>query len=312
MTDEKIYLKPGTIQEACLAASKNESSFRFLAGGTDFIINKFQGTDKASCWIDLTGIEELRGVIKKEKHLYIGSLTTLDELKNFPDLVNEFPVLLEAARCVASPIIRKTATLGGNLLCENRCTFYNQSEWWRKAAGYCLKCKGDTCIATGGDKNCFSKFASDMAVALISLDASIEVVDGKEGYVARLEDLYTGDGVKPRKFSKTAIIKSIMLPLNQEFRSVFKKLRERESLEFSSLSTAVVCNKFNKIKMVAGSVDPKPIVVEGNQDESMNELIKKMIKKARIVDNDTYSRIYRKEMMGVFLRNSIKELQIPV
>jgi len=309
MVEEKIYAKPSTVEEAALIALQNAGNFKFLAGGTDLIINKFQGNDTATCWIDLSGIEELKGVERKKKYLHIGALTTLEELQSCQWVKDEFPIVLVAARAVASPVIRKTATLGGNLLCENRCAFYNQSAWWRQAVGYCLKCKGDVCIATGGDKNCFSKFSSDMAVALISLDACVEVIDGKEGYVARLEELYTGDGVKPRKFSKTAILRSILLPLDQEFRSVFKKLRQRESLEFSSLSTAVSVNKNNKLKMVAGSVDPRPIVMEGIPEEA-HELARKTIKKARIVDNDVYSRPYRKEMMAVFLRNSLKELLI--
>ncbi|PIZ05633.1 MAG: 4-hydroxybenzoyl-CoA reductase subunit beta, partial [Flavobacteriales bacterium CG_4_10_14_0_8_um_filter_32_5] len=47
------------------------------------------------------------------------------------------------ALSVGSPLIRKTATIGGNVLCENRCLYYNQSEWWRESIGYCLKCDGD-------------------------------------------------------------------------------------------------------------------------------------------------------------------------
>lgn len=310
MIMEKQYLKPATLKEAVQLAFENESNFRFIAGGTDVIVNKFQGNDSTNCFIDITGINELHTVLRNKKYLNIGTLISLDELKKYPEIENEFPVLLDAAKAVGSPVIRKTATLGGNLLCENRCLFYNQSEWWRKAVGNCLKCDGDVCIATGGKKNCFSKFVSDTAVALISMDAHIEVVGSNGEDMVRIEDIYTGNGINPRKFEKTSLIKSIAIPLNEEFRSVFKKLRQRETMEFSSLTTAVTINKAGKIKIVLGGVDPRPVIVEGAITDDKQSLIKQAVKKARLVDNDVYSREYRKEMIVVFLNQSFDELSL--
>ncbi len=126
----------------------------------------------------------------------------------------------------------------------------------------------------------------------------------------RLEDIYTGNGINPRTLTSDSLITFIRIPLTNEFRSVFKKLRQRESLEFSSLSTALSISKSGKIKIAIGGVDPKPIVVEGNLKDNKNELIKSAIKKARIVDNDVYSRKYRKEMISVYLNRSFEELQL--
>ncbi len=308
MIKEKLYLKAKTLEQAIYEANAHIDSFRYIAGGTDVIVNKFQGNEESSYLIDISGIDELKNTFLIGNFLSIGSLVRLDDLKKNKHLVQHFPALLEAAHSVASPMIRKTATLGGNLLCENRCSFYNQSEWWREAVGYCLKCDGDICIATGGKKNCFSKFVSDTAVVLISMNANIEVIENNISTIVPLESIYTGDGVSPRKFNKTAIIKSIQLPMHEEFKSVYKKLRQRESLEFSSLTTAVTINKSGKIKIVLGGVDPKPVVVEGATKDEKEELISQAIKKARIVDNDVYSREYRKEMIGVYLNRSFEEL----
>lgn len=309
MITEKLYLKAKTLEQAIYEANAHIDSYRYIAGGTDVLVNKFQGNEESSYLIDISGIEELRNIFLNGNHLEIGALVRLDDLKKNKYIVQHFPVLLEAAHSVASPMIRKTATLGGNLLCENRCSFYNQSEWWREAVGYCLKCDGDICIATGGKKNCFSKFVSDTAVALISMNAHIQVIENNTSSIVPLESIYTGDGVNPRKFNKAAIIKSIHLPINEEFRSVYKKLRQRESLEFSSLTTAVTINKTGKIKIVLGGVDPKPVVVEGTIIDDKKELIKQAVKKARIVDNDVYSREYRKEMISVYLNRSFDELK---
>ncbi len=310
MIKEPLYLKPTTISEALEFADANKNQFRFLAGGTDVMVNKFQGNDLQNCYIDIIGIKELKEIKKTDSHLQIGSLVRLNELRNNEDIKNNFPVLIQAADVVASPVIRKTATIGGNLLVENRCIFYNQSEWWREAVGYCLKCDGDICIATGGKKNCFSKFVSDTAVALISMNATISVSEKEKKYEILLEDIYSGDGVTPLKFNKNSLIISVNVPLNCAFKSSFKKLRQRESLEFTSLTSAVTIDRNGNIKIVLGGVDPKPVVVCGSKLSDKNELIKEEIKKSRLVDNDVYSRKYRKEMIEVYLKRSFKELEI--
>lgn len=310
IVQEKKYLKPGSVEEAIGYAIENKNGFRYLAGGTDAIVNKFQGNDRAECLIDITAIDELKSVSKENGYLKIGSLVKLDDLKKHSDIEREFPALLEAAHAVASPMLRKTATLGGNILCENRCVFYNQSEWWREAVGYCLKCEGDVCIATGGKKNCFSKFVSDTAPVLIAMNARLEMSDTEGTSLFPIEKIYTGDGLNPRNISKTAMIRSVNLPLDRNYKCIFKKLRPREAVDFTSLTTAVSIDKEGKIRIVLGGVDPRPVVIEGTTSDSISELIKQAVKKARIVDNDFYSRAYRKEMIPVFLERSFEELKL--
>lgn len=309
MVTEKIYLKPLSIAEATRFASQHLASFRYLAGGTDVLVNKFQGNEESNCFIDITGIEELKKVSTTTEYFKIGALVRLDDLKKHDAIAKHFPTLLQAAHEVASPMLRKTATLGGNLLCENRCSFYNQSEWWREAVGYCLKCDGDICIATGGKKNCFSKFVSDTAPVLIALNAKLEMMDMNGESTIALEDIYSGDGMKPRKLSPTALIRTILIPIGEKSICIFKKLRPREAVDFTSLTTAVSLCENGKIKIVLGGVDPKPIVVEGSTKDDKNDLIKSAVKKARIVDNDVYSREYRKEMITVYLNKSFDELK---
>jgi 4-hydroxybenzoyl-CoA reductase subunit beta len=308
MTAEKIYLKPETTDEAIAATRAHENDFCYVAGGTDVFVNKFQGNKAFGRLIDLSEIEELKQIATVDKHLKIGSLVRLDDLKNNEDLLIHFPSLIKAAGEVASPTLRKTATIGGNILCENRCSYYNQSEWWREAAGLCLKCGGDICIATGGKNACFSKFVSDTAPVLISACAQLEIADHDGVSTVDLQSIYTGDGVKPRNISSSAIIKNIVLPIDKELKIVFKKLRPREAVDFTSLTTAVSLNKSGMLKIVIGGVDPKPIVVEGMFGVNHDDLIKQALKKSRMVNNDYYSRSYRREIMRIYLENSFKEL----
>lgn len=308
MMPVKKYLKPTTVQEAINMVEHLGNDFRFLAGGTDVMVNRFQGNETSTCLVDISGIDELKQVQKKGDHLSIGSLVTLNDLENHFDIKNEFSVLIEAANAVGSSLIRKTATIGGNILCENRCIYYNQSDWWRNAVGFCLKCEGNICIATGSKKNCYSEFVSDTAPALISMDAMIEIVSPQGQQTVKLEDIFTGNGIHPRKLDKNSIVRSILLPLNENFYSVFKKLRQRESMDFTSLTSVVSINHNGKLKIVLSGVDPKPVVVEGNKNSDPEELIKEALKKSRAIDNEMFSRNYRRQMMRVFLLRSFEEL----
>lgn len=308
MIAEKIYIKPATIEEAIKIAHKNRNTFCYVAGGTDVLVNKYQGNEAYTCLIDITGLPELKTLSIEGGELKIGALMRLDELRSHKIIADKFPALIIAAQEVASPMLRKTATIGGNVLCENRCSFYNQSEWWREAVGYCLKCDGDVCIATGGKKACFSKFVSDTAPVLISVGAKLEICDIDGTKIIDLESIYTGDGIKPRNLTDTAILKNIILPLDQEFKIIFKKLRPRQAVDFTSLTTAVSLNENGDIKIAIGGVDPKPVVVAGSINGDTEDYIKKALSKSRVIDNDYYSRKYRREMMRLFLEQSFQEL----
>jgi len=311
MIAEKKYIIATTVQEAIEQAIANKGNFKYLAGGTDVMVNRFQGNETSGCLIDITKIAELKGIAKQGNFLRIGALEILEELKFNSDLKTEFPMLIEAALSVGSPLIRKTATIGGNVLCENRCLYYNQSEWWRESIGYCLKCDGDICIATGGKNACFSELVSDTTPTLITMDAEIEYIDENGKHQQPLENIYSGDGVKPRNLSETTIVTAILLPFNRGFKTAFFKLRERESLEFTSLTSAVAIDKNGKLKIALSGVDPKPVVIEGLISDDKAALIKQAIKGARAVDNDMYSRKYRREMIGVYLDRSFNLLNPP-
>jgi len=309
ITAERLFLKPRTAAEAVAMACEHADDFRFLAGGTDVLVNSFQGTDGTTCLIDLRGIVALNEVTVACDHLRIGPMVCLSALEDDAVIRESFPALIKAAHSVASPIIRRSATLGGNLLCENRCSFYNQSEWWRDAVGYCLKCDGDVCIATGGRKGCFSKLASDTAPVLIAMEAQLEVVTAEGKQTIPLESIYTGDGVRPRNLPPTALIQAVLLPLGRDFRVAFRKLRPREAVDFSSLTTALSMDAAGKVRIVLGAVDPEPVIVDGLSTDAPADLIKKAVKHARIIDNDPYPRLYRKEMITVFLERSFEELE---
>ena len=309
LTTEKIFIQPKTVEDALEAAYNHIENFKYVAGGTDVFVNKYQGNETSGCLIDITGISELRAVTISDSHLKIGALVKLKNLSKHEIIRNEFPALIEAANSIGSPHIRQSATIGGNILCENRCIYYNQSDWWRESVGYCLKCEGDICIATGSTRKCYSELVSDTAPALISMNAQIEITDKERITLKKLEDIYSGDGVNPRNLSNTSLVTGIILPLNKNFKVVFRKLRRRESLDFTSLTSSVSADSSGNIRVVLSGVDPGPVIVEGAHGTGIDKFIKEALKKARSIDNEMLSRTYRREMIKNYITDSINELQ---
>src|ERR1017187_8710048 len=101
MSATATYLKPSTTKEAIAMAVENAGDFRYLAGGTDVMVNKYQGNMTNDCLIDISGIEELKKIDFTGSHLKIGSLVRLDDLKNHSEIAEKFPTLIEAAHNVA-------------------------------------------------------------------------------------------------------------------------------------------------------------------------------------------------------------------
>ena len=292
------YYKPKELTEAVsLAESANGSGF-FIAGGTDLWVNYLQKNTEPTLLIDLSEIEELKEINISKNQIEIGSFVTLDELIRNPLIAKHFPLLATAGLSIATPVIRKTATIGGNLLCENRCYYYNQSEFWKNAAGQCLKNCGEICLATGGAKGCYSKFVSDMAVALIAVEGEVEIVEKKVIHKIPIEKIYSGDGIKSKNISPDAILKKITLPVEKYTKTYYRKLRSRKSVEFTSLTVAMACDTKNNIRISIGGIAQKPLLLTGDSSTPVEEFISSANKQSKIIDNDLFPRVYRKEMMG--------------
>src|SRR4029078_10041478 len=77
--------------------------------------------------------------------LRIGATTLLDTVERGPRLGARYPAPRRAVAAISSPPLRQMGTLGGNLCVDTRCTYYNQTEEWRRSISYCLKAEGELC-----------------------------------------------------------------------------------------------------------------------------------------------------------------------
>ncbi len=121
-------LRPSTLDEAVVAHNTNPEA-RYLAGGTDILVNVRRGIVDTPVMIDLAGIAEMRTIIELDNGgMRIGAGVTLSELSTDSRIAERYPAIADAAREVAATSHREVATLGGNLCLDTRCIFYNQSE----------------------------------------------------------------------------------------------------------------------------------------------------------------------------------------
>ncbi|HET6401679.1 MAG TPA: FAD binding domain-containing protein [Candidatus Kapabacteria bacterium] len=305
------YFIPWNVEEAAVLAHTNEN-IAYLAGGTDLMVRQSLGLESAKHIIDLSKITDLRGIAMNDEELSIGAATTLAELASNSIIQTTFPALAEAALSIASPPIRNSATVGGNLLCENRCIYYDQSEFWQEAAGGCLKCGAEVCIATGSAKQCYSVFISDLAPVLICLDAYVEILHHSPKPV---EALYTGDGLNPLTISKRDIVTRIVIPMRgvQNERTTpqifFQKHRPRASVDFTNLTVAMRRTIHDDITIAASGIGPRPAVLRNATSENADVLTTSLLKQSKIIDNLSYRRPYRKEMLGETIAEGIATLR---
>jgi len=305
------YFIPASVEDALTTAKANGKSFAYIAGGTDLMVHRQQENNDADCLIDLSAIPGFGEITIEEGRLVIGAGATLEALATSEAVRQHYPLLALAAVSIASPVIRKSATVGGNLLVENRCTFFDQSAYWREAIGLCLKCGGDYCIATGGKKACYSVFISDLVPALICLGAVVHFAADAGVQVMPLEELYTGVGLKSISLPPGALITRVEVPAGGEVRTWFRKLRPRKSLDFTNLTLALAYHAgAGHLKVAISGADMGPVVFETDDLFDAEGLIKSVAKKCRMVENLFYPRLYRKQMVGVFLRQGLEEVGV--
>ncbi len=257
--------EPTSLQEALHLAHDFPGKFRYLAGGTDILPGLFRGLGSAPHLISLEGVPELRAF--DPEHGVVGASTWLSTLERDPILAARFPALAQAAHNVASPSIRNSATLGGNLLLDTRCIFYNQSQFWRESNGYCLKFQGTECQVVPKGAKCYAVYSGDLAPALLALGAVVEIAGPRRRRQVPLGTLFpaSGDGREPYRLGPEEILVSIGLP-HSNLGSAYAKLRARGMPDFPEAAASVALHatdqRLDYFRIALSGVGSRPVVLD--------------------------------------------------
>jgi xanthine dehydrogenase YagS FAD-binding subunit len=256
---------PTDLDEAAALGARAESVF--IAGGGDLLEQLKTRRLTPSTLVDLKGLPGLRGVQALDGVIAIGALTTLAAIARDPRLRALAPALCTAASRVATPQIRNTATLGGNLLQDSRCAYYREGWHCRRAGGRtCYAHEGlNGAHAIFGGGPCWTVTPSDLAPVLVALDAELSVQGTSGERRQPATDLFLDpmtDVQRMHVLEAGEILTHVRLPTVPGQRSHFVKVAVRGSWDFALASAAVAARvadgRFEACRIVLGGVAPTP------------------------------------------------------
>jgi xanthine dehydrogenase YagS FAD-binding subunit len=252
-------------------AGRNDAPAEYIAGGTDMVQLLQEYVRRPERLVSLAGLLDNR-IDVGPQGLRLGAAATMAEVAAHPIVVEQFPVISEALLESASPQVRNQATMGGNLLQRTRCPYFRD-------VGYAAcnkRVPGSGCAAIGGEnrwhavlgtsENCIATNASDLAVALVALDAAVELRGAGGERSVQLAEFHRLPGDTPHietVLEAGEVIAAITVPANLAARrSHYLKVRDRASFEFAVVSAAVALemdgDRIRQARVALGGVGTKP------------------------------------------------------
>ena len=311
-------LRPTSAEEA-VAICQGRQGARYLAGGTDLIVNLRRGLGAPPALIDLTGIDELRELSYGTAGARIGAGVRIAELAADPIIGEHYPALREAAITVAAPGHRNLATVGGNLCLDTRCIYYNQSEWWRASNGFCLKYGGTVCHVAPEGERCHAAFSGDLAPALLALGADVEIVGPAGRRRIALPDLYAEDGRAHLRLAAGELVTAVMLPPGP-VHCRYAKVRVRGAFDFPlagvALALALADGRLSVLRVALTGTNCRPLLIEGTaallgrevREPLLTELDKLVQKQVRPMRTTLTPAHYRRIVAGALARRLLASL----
>ena len=317
------FVAPRSVDEAVALLAAQGSSARLVAGGTDLWPNLKRRHQKAETVVSLMAIPELRS-IEANGEVALGGTALLDEVLRHPAVRIRYPALGRAVASISSPPLRNMGTIGGNVCVDTRCTYYNQTEEWRRSIDYCLKEAGTVCWVAPNSPTCWAHSASDSAPILCALKARA-VLSGPAGErILRIEDLFRNDGIDYLGKRPEEILTAIRLPAESaagRCGSAFWKLRRRGSIDFAVLSAAAAVwldrdGTVSDARLYLGAVASRPLAVEeatrvlvGSRldHETIAEAARLARKAATPMDNTDYLAQWRGVMVERYSEAALRE-----
>lgn len=313
------YHRADTIEDAL--AHVAESGHVPIGGGTDLLVTIAERLTDPVAVVDVRGLAEMLGIASlADGGVRIGASVRLADIASHDLVRARFPVLAQACEQVGTPAIREMATLGGNLCQRPRC-------WYFRRNMPCLKNGGSGCPAREGENQylailegdpCFIVHPSDPAVALVALDATIEIAS-KRG---RREVIASEFFVLPReRLDRENVLEDGELVLGIRLPGAaagglqrYVKLMQRDAWDFALASLAVVRRVDGEVRLVLGGVAPRPYRIYTSVEEEATsggldeETIADLAERALLDAAPLSKNGYKVTMAATLLRDAIREL----
>ena len=271
-------LQPESAAEAQKLLEQHGEDAWVMAGGMDSFDWLKDRIKKPKVLVDLSGVEELKGIRATSDGVEIGAMTTLTEIAEHPLIQRDYGVLAQAVELVASPQIRNQGTLGGNVSQDASCWYYRDGWPCYRAGGNI--CYADTPVgrnrehAIFGANRCVAVHPSDSAPALIALDAKLVMQTPKGERVVDAEDYFVGpetDITRLNILGPGDLLTAIRIPATWAgAKFYFEKVRDRNVWDFPLMNVASAMklsgNNIDQMRIAVNAVAPKPMRLKAVED----------------------------------------------
>ncbi len=316
------YRTPLSISEAVKIMADVGPTGQFVAGGTDLYPNMKRRQQMPKTVISVMRLQELNQITGDgAQGVRIGASVTLTDICENETIKRDYPVVAHAARTISTPILRNMGTIGGNLLLDTRCNYYDQNYEWRKGINFCLKKDGDICWVAVGSSKCWAVQSSDLVPVMVAIGAKLRFVSTLGERVVDAAGLYNDDGIDYLRKRPDELLMSVELPPNTGWRASYQKLRRRGAFDFPVLGVAAFIKQEDQVvtdaKIVLGGIAPSPVEIK----EAATVLIGKSLDadqiqaaaeaayvKARPLDNTDFVYQWRKQMARQYTLRALNEL----
>ena len=316
------YIQPRSLKQATKALVDLGPDAMLVAGGTDVYPKMKRGQFTPRNLISLRALRELKGIRQSKEGLWVGAGESLTAVSHHRLIAKHFPALAHAAESVSTLQLRNMGTIGGNVLVDTRCNYYDQTFFWRQAVGFCMKKDGDICLVAPGSAKCLAIASSDTSPVLVSLGAEAVLVSRQGERRVKLEDLYRDDGIDYSAKAKDEVLKGLFIPQESlGWRNVYLKLRRRGSFDFPILGVAATMDidergECRHVSVVLTAVASSPkivpeamVLLQGKKVtlDLINAVADLAAKTAHPLDNADLDYWYRKRMAKVYTQRALAQ-----
>jgi 4-hydroxybenzoyl-CoA reductase subunit beta len=314
------YHRPKTAAEAVALHRAHGKQAMYVAGGTDLYPNMKRRHQTPTQVISLQDVPGLHSVdVLPDGRVAIGAMVKLSLLEHHPTLKQHFPAFAHAVREISTPLLRNMGTIGGNLLLDTRCTYYDQTHEWRESIDFCMKTGGDICWVAPGSPRCWAVQSSDSVPVVCAMEAEIELVGAGGTRTIKAGELYHDDGMQYVTKQPEELLTKLILPAPRGWKASYLKLRRRDTFDFPVLGVGVcvwtdasgVVTKANIRLGGAGSFaipateSEKLLVGKKLGDEVIAAAGTAALKTARTMDNTDLDVYWRKKVAPVYVARAI-------
>ena len=313
---------PNSLDEALEIArniQSNEEDFDWIAGGTDLLPNYKWHLNSKKNVISLAKIPTLTEL----SDTHIGAMVRLQDLA---ESKTTHPVLAKSANSIASIMIRRSGTVGGNICLDTRCYWLNQTEDWRESIDWCHKCDcgtgADCRVIPNQNTLCVATYQADLAPVLMCMEAKVHLISTSGKREMLLNDFFELDGMTRNKLQPGELLTHISIPKEiSNWSGDYQKLRQRESWDFPEAGVAVLWKKegdtLKELRVATTGLESIPgyhedlsaqLVENWNGKESITALSEQIRRAVKPVQNTWFTPSYRRKMVKVLTKRACKGL----